>query len=207
MVLQGYQIALDMELSPGDGRGPAQHTVWQGCKCKAEQWPCCFLLQPRPGPSSAPRGGKVFAKGSDPGWKLSKASCKHRLMGWGTYFKHYGKHLGRVPFKWKLEGRELTDVCFYQSCSLFCRAREPTEVKKLMGEVGIKQKDQMHQVIAEGIKTIQHLRAAINVKCCSLISDIWLTASKYTGDCTVRGKMRVSWNAVKVFQGLWPKNL
>lgn len=66
----------------------------------------------------------------------------------------------------------LTDVCFYQSCSLFCRAQEPAEVKKLMGEVGIKQKDQMYQVIAKGIKTIQHLRVAINVKCCSLISDI-----------------------------------
>lgn len=90
----------------------------------------------------------------------------------------------------------LTDVCFYQSCSLFCRAQEPAEVKKLMGEVGIKQKDQMHQVIAKGIKTIQHLRVAINVKCCSLISDIWLTASKYSGDCTVRGKMWVSWNVV-----------
>lgn len=46
------------------------------------------------------------------------------------------------------------------------------EVKKLMGEGGIKQKDQMHHIIAKGMKTIQHLRVAINVKCCSLISDI-----------------------------------
>lgn len=84
-------------MSPEDGEGWLSTLCGRAANAEQNSGPAvsCSSLSSE----ELQAAGGVFAQGSDPGWKLSKASCKHRLMGWGTDFKHYGKHLGHVPFK------------------------------------------------------------------------------------------------------------
>lgn len=54
---------------------------------------------------------------------------------------------------------------------LFISKFNSPQVKKLIGEAGIRHKDQIYQFIANRGKMILYLKVAINVKCLSSVSD------------------------------------